>query len=112
LTTSALKTIEHISCNMTWIAVSLLTVWLIGLLTLIWRYMESIRIIHNNLTPEATDLGYMKPGWRSFLWFRFAGINPLRLNFVGRSRLNGAIWNERAMYAWMAAGLFLLAYLF
>ena len=74
--------------------------------------MEDIRIIHNNLTPDAAHSGYMKPGWIPALRFRFGNIDPKRLNEIGRSRLTSAIWNERIMYAWMVAGVFLVGYLF
>jgi hypothetical protein len=90
----------------------LLIVWLIGLLVLVWRCMEDIRIIHNNLTPDGARSGYMKPGLISLCYFRFAAIDPMRLNAIGRGRLESAIWNERVMYAWMVAGVFLAAYLF
>jgi len=97
---------------MTYMSAILVIVWLIGLSMLLWRWMENIRVIHNNLGPECADFGYLKPGLISLLWFRFSNIEPLRLNSVGRDRLNGAIWNERAMYAWMFVGVLLAAYLF
>jgi hypothetical protein len=95
---------------MTYLPVLLIAVWLIGLIVLIWRWMENIRVIHNNLAPGAAASGYMKPGLIPNLRFRFSRIDPERLNSVGRNRLGGAIWTERVMYAWMAAGLFLAAY--
>jgi len=96
--------------NMNYIPALLIAVWLIGLIVLLWRWMENIRIVHNNLAPGAAASGYMKPGLIPILWFRFSAIDPEHLNSIGRSHLNGAIWTERVMYVWMTAGLFLAAY--
>ena len=96
--------------KMTCVPVFLIAVWLIGLIVLLWRWMENIRIIHNNLAPGAAASGYMKPGLIPILRFRFSRIDPERLNSVGRRRLDSAIWTERVMYVWMSAGLFLAAH--
>lgn len=97
---------------MAYVPTLLIILWLIGLLLMVGRWMENIRIIHNNLRHDAANSGYMKPGWIRTLRFRFSNIDPECLNEVGRGRLNGAIWSERMMYAWMVAGIFLVGYLF
>ena len=97
---------------MTYIPIVLITLWSIWLAFLVGRWMEDIRVVHNNLTLGAGNTNYMKPSWICTLRFRFSNIDPESLNETGRRRLRAAIWNERFMYASMVASLFLIAYLF
>lgn len=93
---------------MVYLATVLILIWLATLLFIAGRWMNFLRLIHNNLTPEG-HLDYMKPGWFYKVQFRFSGIDPERLTEAGRASLRGAIWNERMAFVWMIVGMILCA---
>jgi len=88
---------------MTYFATSLSVVWLAGLLFLIGRTLNFIRLVYNNFAISKTR-------WRDgnffrfyFLSFRFltdaSAIDPASLTEVGRQYRDGAIRNERILRA-------------
>jgi hypothetical protein len=97
---------------MTFASIILILIWLTTVVILAGRWMEDLRVLHNNLVPGASSLNYMKSGLIHRLWFRFDNMDPARLNETGRERLKRAIRNERLMYLCMVAGLPLCAYVF
>ncbi|MGJ4906561.1 hypothetical protein ACQR10_08695 [Bradyrhizobium sp. HKCCYLRH2060] len=96
---------------MSYTAIGILLIWTIVRLTLSARWLNDLRIIHNHIAPDASDMKYMMPSYYRRWWllrFRFSAMDPTKLTEPGRDRLKTAIWNERAIWAWSAIGLLLI----
>src|SRR5882757_5626983 len=99
---------------MTYFATSLSVVWLAGLLFLIGRTLNFIRLVYNNFAISKTR-------WRDRNFFRFyflsfrlltdaSAIDPASLTEVGRQYRKRAIRNDRIMLAWALGGFILLVW--
>lgn len=94
---------------MTYLSIALIVVWLAAVLFFCGRYLNDLRLVMNNLTPEAGYSDFMKPArfWRYH--FRFSGVDPERLTETGRAHLKRAINTERIIFALMISGFALFA---
>ncbi len=84
--------------------------WFAILLFFIGRYVNDIRLVHNNIAPDKAHSDFRKPGWRA--GFNFHGMDPAVLTETGRIHLKRGIQTERILVALMVGGLLLIASLF
>ena len=100
---------------MTHFATSLSVIWLAGLLFLIGRTVNFIRLVYNNFAKSKTR-------WQDRTFFRFyflsfrfltdtSVIDPASLTEVGRQYRNRAIRNEWILRAWAIGGFILVCIL-
>ena len=95
--------------DMTYLAIGLTTVWLVGIAVFAGRFLNFTRLLYNNLDP-ARDLS--KTGiFSSQAFFYPAGaqaIAPSDLTELGRQYQKQAIRDERLALAWGIGGFVLL----
>jgi hypothetical protein len=90
--------------EMIYVVTSLIVIWLAGLLVLAGQALNDIRLVLNNLTPDARYSDFAS-GFRLRLVSR---IKPASLTDLGRQQQGRAIRHERIMFAWVIGGLILL----
>ena len=93
---------------MTYLATGFVVAWCCGLLFLIVRDVNFLRLIYNNILPGKTDRGSY--GYFHFSYIRTptSGIDPASLNETGRHYLEKAHRNDWIMLAWGLGGFVLL----
>jgi len=93
---------------MIYLAAGLIVVWLAGLLFFAGQALNDIRVVLNNLAPDARYSDFVS-GLKIKL---VSKINPTRLTDLGRQHQRRAIQHERIMFAWAVGGLILLVCFF
>ena len=96
---------------MSYPTIGILLVWTIAGLLLLGFWLNDLRVIHNHISPSASDMRYMKPGYYRtwpFFTFRFSAMDPAKLTEPGREHLKIAIRHERAIFWWMAVGFLIV----
>jgi hypothetical protein len=99
---------------MTYLAIGLVVLWCCGLLVLVGRALNFMRLVYNNLVPGKKD-------WGSGSFFRFfflsfrprtltSAIDPAGLTEVGRQHQKRAIQNDWLILAWVIGGCVLLVW--
>jgi hypothetical protein len=92
---------------MIYLATGLMVVWFAGLLFLTGQALNDIRLVLNDLAPDARYSDFAS-GFKIIV----SKINPARLTDVGQQHQRGAIQHQRIMFAWAVGGLILLVCFF
>lgn len=93
---------------MTYLAIGLVVGWGCGLLFLVARVLNFLRLIYNNILPGKTDRGSLGFFPSVFIRTPTSGIDPASLNEAGRHYLEKARRNDWIMLAWGLCGFALL----
>ena len=99
---------------MTYLAIGLVVAWCCGLLFLVGRAINFMRLVYNNLVPGKNDWGFGSY-FRAYLFNRrflslTSGVDPASLTEVGRQYREKAAWNDLIISAWALAGFVLIVW--
>src|ERR1700693_4590023 len=96
--------------TMTHLAISLVVAWSCGLLFLVGRSLNFMRLVYNNVAPGKRD---SRDFFRFYFSMRFRfltdanEINPASLTEIGRQYQEKAIRNDWILLAWALGGFVL-----
>src|SRR6202012_3910257 len=90
--------------EMTYLAIGLVVAWCCGLLLLVGRAINFVRLVYNNLVAGQNDWGSGNFFRAYFLSLRFrtltSEVDPASLTEVGRQYREKAIQNDWIILAW------------
>jgi len=106
------KRVESSEPEMKNLAIGLIVVWGAGLLFLVGRAANFIRLVYNNVAPGKShwDPGYIlrKSLFRPYFLTDARAINPANLNDAGRQYRKEAIRNDWITLGWASGGFALI----